>query len=193
MENEFVIALRCKHLQTCFQAHLGNLLLGFVLILIKTVAVDYVSYNMTKSFVVLVMSFMTFCSPEIYMGISRLGKDLLPMKMRAFWDSPRMWLAASQRPLVSCSKRQSLLNSLSANQLFHLDPYMDGWCQKISLSDKIYNELTTSAHELPIDWSSIMTTITAKLTGYFNKSEEPKETKLIVVNTTFNSTTGNYK
>ncbi|VDO47136.1 unnamed protein product [Schistosoma margrebowiei] len=80
-----------------------------------------------------------------------------------------MWLAASQRPLFSCFKKQALLNSLSANQLFHLDPFMDRWCQRISLSDKIYDELMVISNEKPISWASIMTTVIKKITFPLNE------------------------
>ncbi|CAH8603133.1 unnamed protein product [Heterobilharzia americana] len=117
-------------------------------------------------------------------------EEILPLKMKTFWDSPRMWSAASQRPLVSCAKRQALLNSLSANQLFHLDPYMDGWCQRISLSDKIYNELIQSSYEeTSIDWVSIMNKVITKISEYFKKSEESIEIKLPSNNITYNMTT----
>ncbi|XP_018646613.1 hypothetical protein Smp_125130 [Schistosoma mansoni] len=114
----------------------------------------------------------------------------LPVKLKSFWDAPRMWLAASRRPLFSCFKRQALLNSLSANQLFHLDPFMDRWCQRISLSDKIYDELMIISNERSINWASIMTTVINKISEYFNRLEEIPERKLPINNASYNGTTG---
>ncbi|CAH8641608.1 unnamed protein product [Schistosoma rodhaini] len=116
-------------------------------------------------------------------------ENALPVKLKSFWDAPRMWLAASQRPLFSCFKRQALLNSLSANQLFHLDPFMDHWCQRISLSDKMYDELMIISNEKSINWASIMTTVINKISGYFNRLEEIPERKLPINNATYNGTT----
>ncbi|KAK4467868.1 hypothetical protein MN116_008787 [Schistosoma mekongi] len=115
-------------------------------------------------------------------------EDILPVKLKSFWDAPRMWLAASQRPLISCSKRQALLNSLSSNQLFHLDPFMDGWCQRISLSNKIYSELMQISYQQSIDWRTIMTMIIAKITGYFNRLIELTKVNL-PINYTLNNLT----
>lgn len=68
---------------------------------------------------------------------------------------------------------------------------MDRWCQRISLSDKIYDELMIISNEKPISWASIMTTVIKKISGYFNRLEEIPERKLPTNHTSYNGTTGN--
>ncbi|CAH8636606.1 hypothetical protein MS3_00009701 [Schistosoma haematobium] len=170
-------------------------------------------YLIITYFTVLLL-YLDNCSPEIFSGIADLNhesdyfakfcflssnssiqfefaflENTLPVKLKSFWDAPGMWLAASQRPLFSCFKKQALLNSLSANQLFHLDPFMDRWCQRISLSDKIYDELMIVSNEEPISWASVMTTMIKKISGYFNRLEEIPERKSPTNHTSYNGTT----
>lgn len=55
---------------------------------------------------------------------------------------------------------------MSANQFFYLNPYMDGWCQKIVLSDEIFNKLFLNKYNFELyKWSQIINTIMSTLSG----------------------------
>ncbi|CAH8658326.1 unnamed protein product, partial [Dicrocoelium dendriticum] len=107
---------------------------------------------------------------------------LFVLHIRCYCKPP--YFAISHQP-QSCLQRQAVLQQLSASQTIHLDPLVNAWCQKMTLSSEVLHELGENYYpKFSSDWSSVFAKVLMKISAAMEASKEwltpfsPPESKI---------------